>query len=383
MQKTRWFGWFSRPRSSSGPRRRQKHALEMLEDRTVLTASMVDLAVVLEPTTVSTSGEADTLPASLEFLNEWNTFAVEIWVSTPDTTSQGIVSATVELGFDNRQVTPGEILLGPAFQAQTATTVDAGVVTFDVATTEVGVGDNQFALLGTVTFSTIDIPIDLEVRSIGPVDPGIEIASATIEVAQDGTALAANQGAKPATDLLAVPYDLNDDDRVGFADLAIFAQQFLQPVEPSSPAAAWLSDFDQSGRVGFSDLAFFASNFLTAKPSNDLVFPGNYPEAWLPEENQAPDLQEIDDGQATVGNEFSVVVTATDPNQDDTLTFLLDQDNSPSGATITPLNDTQAVIRWTPMPSDGPGPFFFRVIVLDDGLPIMVDTEGFLVTLDT
>jgi len=54
-------------------------------------------------------------------------------------------------------------------------------------------------------------------------------------------------------------YDLDDDGRIGFGDLAHFVPSFLQDVDGSDDAAA--ADFDQSRRVDFADFALFVSNF--------------------------------------------------------------------------------------------------------------------------
>ncbi|MCA9247296.1 MAG: hypothetical protein KDA42_09285 [Planctomycetales bacterium] len=96
--------------------------------------------------------------------------------------------------------------------------------------------------------------------------------------------------------------------------------------------------------------------------------------------NRAPDLAPIANQQARVGQLLEVNVSATDPDGD-VLTFQLDEDNSPAGATIEQLTNNTAVVRFTPMAGDGPGPFPFRVIVVDDGIPSLSDQETFSVTL--
>lgn len=98
------------------------------------------------------------------------------------------------------------------------------------------------------------------------------------------------------------------------------------------------------------------------------------------DEQEAPNITPITDKTATVGNQLEVTVTATDPDGD-SLTFTLDPDNSPTGATITKTSNTTAVIRWTPSVDDEGETFTFRVIVIDDGEPPMTDTEEFDVTV--
>ncbi len=86
--------------------------------------------------------------------------------------------------------------------------------------------------------------------------------------------------------------------------------------------------------------------------------------------NDAPNLAEIADMQATPGQLLEISVNATDPNGD-TLSFILDRDdpgaNAPEGATLVQLDNGNAVIRWTPDGSVIPGDYVFSVLVIDDG----------------
>ncbi len=97
--------------------------------------------------------------------------------------------------------------------------------------------------------------------------------------------------------------------------------------------------------------------------------------------NQSPNLAAIADQQATVGEEIVVNVTASDPNTGDALTFFLDPNDAPTSATIEQTSNTTAIIRWTPVAGDLPGPASFTVLVTDDGSLPLVDSESFSVTL--
>lgn len=97
--------------------------------------------------------------------------------------------------------------------------------------------------------------------------------------------------------------------------------------------------------------------------------------------NDAPNLASIDDQDAFVGEELVVQVTATDPDGGDTLTFDLDEDNSPEGATLVQTSGTTAEIRWTPSAGDLDTTVDFVVLVFDDGDPVQADSEAFSVTV--
>jgi hypothetical protein len=97
--------------------------------------------------------------------------------------------------------------------------------------------------------------------------------------------------------------------------------------------------------------------------------------------NLPPNLATITGPTIQVGTQMQVTVTATDPNPGDTLTYLLDADNSPDDATIERINNNQAIIRWRPENADLPGPILFRVLVVDNGVPALADSQDFSVTL--
>ena len=100
-------------------------------------------------------------------------------------------------------------------------------------------------------------------------------------------------------------------------------------------------------------------------------------------QNDAPQLAQITNRNASVGQLLEVNVTATDANGDN-LTFQLDRDNNaniPASATINQVNNNLAVIRWTPEATDT-GTFTFTVLVTDDDAnDPRSDSESFDVTI--
>jgi len=96
---------------------------------------------------------------------------------------------------------------------------------------------------------------------------------------------------------------------------------------------------------------------------------------------QSPNLAPIADQTAAVNTPFEFTVTTTDPNAGDTLTFTLDPDNAPETATIEQTDNNTAIIRWTPTPQEAGQTFLFRVLVIDDGILPLSDSEDFMVTV--
>jgi len=97
--------------------------------------------------------------------------------------------------------------------------------------------------------------------------------------------------------------------------------------------------------------------------------------------NDSPNLAPIADQKVTSDMPFALVVTATDPEARDIMTFQLDPEVSPASATIQQTGNNSAIIHWTPSQSDLTVPKRFRVLVVDNGTPPNVDSEEFLVSL--
>ncbi|MGL4513012.1 MAG: peptidylprolyl isomerase [Lacipirellulaceae bacterium] len=101
------------------------------------------------------------------------------------------------------------------------------------------------------------------------------------------------------------------------------------------------------------------------------------------EPQRSPNLATIANRSAVVGTQIEVTVTATDPNVGDTLTFHLDPSNAPSTARIEQVGPRTAVIRWTPTAVDANQNVLFRVVVTDNGVESLADSEDFTVNVGT
>ncbi|MCA9245534.1 MAG: matrixin family metalloprotease [Planctomycetales bacterium] len=255
-----------------------------------------DLTVRREPTAVDANGQIAALPVSEDWLSEWEGFWAELWVTTTQETTAPIASASATIHYDTEYFTATEVTPGPAFRFGDGTDDELsppsvedslGRVAVDAAATTGNLGANhQPVLLARVRLDIDPNDLGIRVDSFGggpirPVEAGwIEPTSGSIEVAgEDPTDLIGLQ-APPDTMLWPVVFDLNDDQHIGFDDLAIFTGEFLKPVGESS--MSYVADFNASGRVGFDDLSIFTANFLLG--SHDvatLQYPDGFPENLL------------------------------------------------------------------------------------------------------
>jgi hypothetical protein len=234
-------------------------------------------------------GEAETLPESLQWVDEWDSCWIEIWGRTPDTTGYGIGSFSVDLVYNTDLFTAATIEYGPAFTEDQPASIDdaTGRVDNINGSTSQTVGDKQNVLLARVSFeAAADDPGALhnaQGQYITPLaDPALSLLNVSVGLVDSGP-VAPILGEPPDTKVWPVMYDIDDDGRVAFGDLAFFATAFQQQVGGEGADFAWASDFDRSARVDFGDLAFFAANFGRLKTDDvPLVYPANFPDDWEP-----------------------------------------------------------------------------------------------------
>jgi choice-of-anchor C domain-containing protein len=252
----------------------------------------IDMTIVHEPSAIGDYGEVASLPVSADWVHEWQSFWVEIWVSTPEMTTVGVAEAMVDLQYHTDYLTAMEIVHGPAFNVNPSGTIDdtQGLVSgLGGRTALTDVGDEAYVLLARVKFSSTDgdqVPVDAAGRNIGPYDMELALASGQTELVDVGTVVPELVGS-PDTELWAVVYDIEDSHQIDFGDFSFFAAAFGQTVGEPTPEApyVWWADFDKSGRVDFGDLAFFAPNFGKTRAAvqageQTLVFASNFPDAW-------------------------------------------------------------------------------------------------------
>jgi alkaline phosphatase len=252
----------------------------------------INMTIVHEPSSIGDNGEVASLPASAGWVHEWQSFWVEIWVSTPETTTLAVAGATVDLQYDSGYTTAQQIEYGPAFTLDRTGTIDdrSGLVSaIGGRTALTNVGDDAYVLLARVRFASTgndQVAVDQAARNIGPYDMQMVLASGQTEVVGAG-AVVPVLGDTPATELWAVVYDIDDNNQVDFGDLAMFAPAFGRTVAApdAEPPYVWWADFDKTGLVDFGDLAFFAPNFGKTRSAvqagtQTLVFPTNFPDAW-------------------------------------------------------------------------------------------------------
>lgn len=277
-----------------------------------------DLRVVQSPSSTSENGEITTLPESVGFLHEWETYWVEVWASVSNATAPGIESFYFNLNYNTNYTTAISIEFGPAFTEDQSGEIHDEIGTIQgisASTNSSDVGDDQAVLLARIEFTPTandQVSINYDPQSIGPYQADFEIDQPELQLTdQTGSQIGSVNAAE--AEFWAVPYDANDDDAINFQDLILFASAYGKNSFNLKVPHAWVIDYDRSGQVNFRDLVMFAANYGKSKLDNpNVLLPPNYPNAWSSlnlTADSVPQLQQQATAPTTIENATSTTQT--------------------------------------------------------------------------
>ncbi|GEM_PF-687144 len=249
------------------------------------------VAVSVEVRTVITATGADTvavLPANERYLDEWDEFFVEVWVAEPPGSSVGTVTVDVPFDAQRSQASENSIVFGSSFTSTSLVGVDntnGRVRGLQGTLSGTATGNGQFNLLARIGFdprSSFDLPNNQVARYILPqTDTAVSVANTAVTL-NDASEADSVFRAPVVTNIWPVMYDLDDSGRIGFGDVARFAEAF--GVSTATNNETFSRDFSRDGVVDFGDVALFAQNFGRSRTSvGRQSYATNFPNAWEPE----------------------------------------------------------------------------------------------------
>jgi len=254
----------------------------------------VDVTLVDPPTEIvdTVRGEVAALPENLVWIDEWEEFSLEIWVSNPLAGTVGVQDSELWLHYNAAYFTATQVTFGPAFEANQPPQidVDGGRVFVDASTALSQVGDDQPALLARVLLEPIagadnpGVPHDSTDDYVLPVtDLNVSVQDATVTLTNANSG-DPELGQMPVPEVWPVMFDPDDDGRVTLGDLSRIAVAFNESI--GDAFFNYQVDFDRSGRVDLGDLSWLAVNFGRRK--DDALGPSYtsspmFPDAWRPE----------------------------------------------------------------------------------------------------
>lgn len=285
----------------------------------------IGTSLVTTPSSTDANGETSAVPESEQWIDEWDSFWIEVWGNTSE--GSGISGGSFDLEYNTEYFTATAVEYGAAFGNSTSSTIDdqTGIVSGITGQNNLGnLGSTDQVLLARIKFESLShdgVSIDKATGFLGPHSLGIRVTNAQLDISGLG-GVTASVTESPATDLWAVPFDLDDNGAINFKDLMAFASYYGTSVVNETSGLAWSLDFDKSGTINFKDLTYLATNYNRTKASGQQIsFPPNFPQEWYgPQlstdgEDSLNDLIDaaVDEWKTATGNEdLSVQVVVTD-----------------------------------------------------------------------
>lgn len=285
----------------------------------------ISTSLVTTPTSTTANGETSTVPESEQWIDEWDSFWVEVWGNTSD--GSGISGGTFDLEYNTDYFSATVVEYGSAFANSTSSTIDdqTGIVSGITGQNNLGtLGSTDQVLLARIKFESLaddGVSIDNATGFLGPHSLGIRVTNTQLDISGFG-GVTASVAQSPTTDLWAVPFDLDDSGSINFRDLMTFASFYGTSVVDATSGLAWSLDFDKSGAINFKDLTYLATNYnLTKDSGQQVIFPSNFPQEWYGPQlstNGEDSLNDLIDAAvnewktATGNDELAVQVVVTD-----------------------------------------------------------------------
>ncbi|WP_298858857.1 Calx-beta domain-containing protein [uncultured Gimesia sp.] len=287
--------------------------------------TIISTSLVSTPTSTDANGETGSVPQSEQWIDEWDSFWIEVWGTTTD--GSGISGGTFDLTYNTDFFTATAVEFGSAFGNSNSSSINDlnGTVSGISGQNNQGIlGSGNQVLLGRVKFESLSddgVSIDKTSGFLGPHNLEIQVVNAQLDISDFGD-VTASVAQSPTTELWAVPFDLDDNGVINFRDLITFASYYGTSVIDSTSGIAWSLDFDKSGEINFRDLTYFAANYDNNRASGqNVAFPPNFPKEWYGSsittegDNSLNELIDsaVDEWKTATGNEdLAVQVVVTD-----------------------------------------------------------------------
>ncbi|WP_417382083.1 Calx-beta domain-containing protein, partial [Gimesia sp.] len=244
----------------------------------------ISTSLVTTPTTTSANGETDAVPDSVAWIDEWDSFWVEVWGNTSD--GSGISGGNFDLEYNTDYFTATAVEFGSAFAGSSTASIDdqTGIITgISGQNSQSNLGGSGQVLLARVKFESLgedNVVIDRVSGFLGPHSLGIRVVNASLDVSDFG-GVTASTGETLNTELWAVPFDLNDDGTINHRDLIKFTSYYGMTVAEAKSGLAWSLDFDKSGKINHRDLIYLVNNYSISRGTGQQIsFPANFPQEW-------------------------------------------------------------------------------------------------------
>ncbi|TWT38567.1 hypothetical protein Enr8_02600 [Blastopirellula retiformator] len=263
---------------------------------------LLHFSVVTDPTQFDDAalGAVEQLPESMLHTHEWDRYYVEVWVEA----GEQINDLSVDLNYETEITSPRHVTFGPAFaDGNYAVDDDLGELrniaahialpppqdTGTAGAGDPGAGDeaaDDLVLFARIEFGASElrdnVRLDLATGTVGPHSLELDMVRSDATTL-DGQLLDVRPAVKPDFGLVPVIYDLDDDQAVSLVDLQLMIRSLGKDASAPNGQLDWYADFNKDYSVSLVDLNFMVRSIGRSWRNEDIEFPSNYPEAWIPE----------------------------------------------------------------------------------------------------
>ena len=235
--------------------------------------------VATAPTNTATNGTVAAIPDNADWIHEWQTHWVELWVKASD--AAYFLNGSCDLNYNSNYFTAVEVELSPAFQGNSNPVINdaLGKVTGIGGNATQLVSGDGYVLLGRVKFQSVGSDNVAFSEAWFAHDMGISLEN--VKVTTSAQEVFSHAGKSPRTELWAVPYDTKDTGKIQATDFAQFANAYMQSNELGEYLAS-LSDYNKDGKVDARDFAFFATNYgVTRESGLPVAFPKSFTQRYV------------------------------------------------------------------------------------------------------
>lgn len=248
-------------------------------EQTVVQGNGVYMSMVTEKTDSEKTGF---LTESVDYVTEWDSSWVELWVNTQEA-GQDIANVRFDLSYDSSLFTATEIEYSSFIQNGLAAQIDAasGKVTgLGGDLTNAVTRNDGFVLVGRVKLESVGAN-GVAADAFNAASPDLKLENILMRNSI-GSSMEVNMEVCVNTKVFAVVYDANDDGEININDLVFFARTFGQNTTEVTDAGVWAMDFNNSGNIDIQDLVSFARNYGKSRLGDMQVqYPANFFQTWI------------------------------------------------------------------------------------------------------
>ncbi|MDO4550401.1 MAG: cadherin-like domain-containing protein [Planctomycetia bacterium] len=225
--------------------------------------------------------QTEALPENEQWITEWDTHYVNLWVNTQDENVQ-LDKVLFDLQYNSEYFTATEVQYTDAIRGLNYKISDADGTIYGLGgkLTEQLTTEEGFILIGRVKMESL-AEDNLASDTVGSVKTGLALDDILLTSA-DGETITPNTNVYVNTAVFPVVYDADDSGKIDVFDLTKFLSYYGSTSLDSLDPTVWALDFDNSGKLNIFDMLSFLKNYGARKDSTqEIIYPEGFMQQWI------------------------------------------------------------------------------------------------------